>query len=104
MDATLFDRLVVSMAGRRNRREVLKGILGLTVVGGTAVVAADGAEAARRGFSGPPLPGNPCVPDCGEERCGVSNKCGGICTCSGTDVCVEGECKAECEVQGLCFP
>lgn len=106
MDAATFDRLVASAAGKRSRRDVLKGLLGLAFGGGVAIVAADGADAARRGFAGPHWPGNNppevCVPDCGEAFCGIPDGCGGICGCSGHDVCFNNECRPECFVVGTC--
>ena len=107
MEAGKFDRWAVSLAGQRSRREVLKGILGLAAAASAGAVAVEGAEAARRGFSGP-RPGNttpePCVPECGEGVCGISNGCGGTCTCEAGRLCDQGECKAECEILGLCAP
>lgn len=107
MDAKTFDRLAIKLAGKRSRRDVLKGIVGLTAAASVGTVAADSTEAARRGFGGPQLPGTtppaPCTPSCGEQEfCGIPDGCGGTCTCGAGDFCVDGECLAECEIQGLC--
>lgn len=106
--ATKFDRLAMTVAGKRTRRDVLKGIVGLAAAASVGAVVVDGAEAARRGFSGPPVPGKtppaPCIPDCSEDICELSDGCGGTCVCQGTDTCVDFECRAECEILGLCAP
>lgn len=64
MDDRRFDSLVQSLAGIRNRRGILKGLLGVSAGFGAARVAAGETDAARRGFSGPTFPTptpEPCV-------------------------------------------
>lgn len=108
MDATKFDSLAKSLAEKQNRRQVLKGLVGISGAAVAGLVVKNGADAARRGFAGPlkptPAPPAPCVPDCGEDVCEVSDGCGGTCLCQGSDTCVDNECKAECEILGLCLP
>jgi hypothetical protein len=85
LEVTKLDRLAISVAGKRSRRDVLKGIFGLAAAASVSTVAVDDADAARRGFSGPPVPGKtppaPCVPDCSEGICELSDGCGGTCVC-----------------------
>lgn len=81
MDATKFDRFAESMAGKRTRRDLVTGILGLAAAASAGAVVVDGADAARRGFSGPSLPGTapgPCTPTCPEDSCGIPDGCGGV--------------------------
>jgi len=80
MDDQRFDSLVRSFASGANRRQILKGVLGLGAgVAGAALTAMDDADAARRGFPGPRI--FPCEPQCDGTSCG-SNGCGGSCSCS----------------------
>src|SRR5262245_1585574 len=51
-----FDSLVRSLAEIRNRRSVLKGILGVGASIGAASAMVREVDAARRGFSGPTFP------------------------------------------------
>lgn len=103
MDTNRFDGLVKSLASRRNRRDVLKGLFGAGAAVSAVSLGLDGADAARRGFSGPKLP---CTPTCGENSCGASDGCGGICaTCPGGKIClVNGTCATPCSEDADCAP
>jgi hypothetical protein len=82
MDGSRFDRLTREFGTRISRRSLIAKTLGL---GGAAVVAsqsASGAEAARRGFSGPKFP--ICTgPRCEAARCQVTADCP-PCRCTGS--------------------
>ena len=93
MDDRRFDALVRSLAAANTRRQVLKGVLGLSVGLGATTVARH-TEAARRGYSGPqlPTPPAPCVPICDGTICGVQDGCGGTCVCGSGHYCSNGGC------------
>jgi hypothetical protein len=86
MDDRRFDGLTRALATGRNRREVMKGLLGIgagAVAGGA--LFGQGTEAARRGFSGPVFPTfTPCQRDINGVCCasGVFEP-GGICCTNG---------------------
>lgn len=103
MDDDRFDDVAKAFAARRNRRDVLKRLLGLGVAAGAAVVGTGTADAARRGFSGPKVP---CTPTCGPDSCGASDGCGDVCTsCSDGKICLEnGTCAEPCAVDADCSP
>ena len=73
MDDREFDTFARSLAFGRTRRGVLKGLLGIGAAALTGgVMFGQGAEAARRGFSGPILPTfTPCRRD-SQGRCCAS--------------------------------
>jgi len=89
MDDQQFDTFARNLASGTNRRAVLKGLLGL---GGVAAAAIElhSASAARRGFSGPALPGfTPTEPPCvNPPSCASGQSC-----CSGY-YCCNGQCIA----------
>lgn len=107
MDDKRFDSFVKALAGRRDRRSVLKGVLGLGGAAMGSLALKGGADAARRGYSGPHWPWpteivpGPCEPFCSVGMCGVPNGCGGMCSCSGANVCIQGACAPQC-VAGHC--
>ncbi len=41
-----------------------------------------------------------CLPKCGGKACGAPDGCGGVCGCSGSDICLAGKCspKPDCSV------
>jgi hypothetical protein len=84
MDDQRFDGIAKLIGRAGSRRSVLKALVGL---GGLAVVHRD-AEAARRGYSGPPVPEPPKPPD---------ENCPGF-ACN--DVC----CERPCDSWGNCCP
>lgn len=108
MDDRRFDELVKSLAGRQNRRTVLRGLLGL---GGVAIggsMFSDRAEAARRERptpkpNRPRRVGSACTPFCSPGMCGVPDGCGGRCGCDGSKVCIEGACALPCVTGGCEF-
>jgi hypothetical protein len=81
VDDHRFDSVARSLAEGANRRTVLKAMLGLGAGALTgAVVTANDADAARRGFPGPhlfPI----CTPQCDGTTCG-DDGCGGSCSCA----------------------
>ena len=103
MDDRRFDALARSLAAGCSRRDALKGMLGL---GGAVIAGAmvhDQADAARRGYSGPPIPTS-CTPQCDGTTCG-SNGCGGTCACSRSlPICVldSGLCFKYCDTELGC--
>lgn len=105
MDDRRFDALARALAGRRNRRSALKGAFGLGIGAMTGMVLHGRTDAARRGYSGPRWPWEdiqpgPCEPYCSPGMCGVPNGCGGMCGCSGSDVCIQGACAPVCVQSG----
>ena len=76
MDDRRFDALARSLAAGVSRRQSLRGLLGFTgALGGIALTHE--ADAARRGFSGPPLL---CSPRCDGTTC-ADDGCGRPCRC-----------------------
>lgn len=65
MDDRRLDRITRTVAASGNRRDVLKGLLGIGAGAGVAgTFLGHGTEAARLGFSGPVFPTwTPCVRD-----------------------------------------
>lgn len=99
MDDRRFDWLTRGIAEGRSRRALLKGLLGL----GTGIVlakpAVDDAEAARRGYSGPPIPPKSPTPAPEPPGCSSgSTQCGSACCPDATSECCNGVC---CE--GYCY-
>jgi len=83
MDDRSFDALAKGLAQGRNRRSLLKGMLGLGSATVAGAFAASGTDAARRGYSGPlPKPTEaPGPPRCNPQTCYGCHECaGGICT------------------------
>ncbi len=95
MDHQRFDELTRALASGRNRRSVLRGMLGLggALAGAAAVTSAD---AARRGFSGPKLP---TPPPCDGGLCG--DPCD---SCGMNEACFESQCFARCAPATLACP
>ncbi len=101
MDGSQFDRMTRDLAKGTSRRTLVKSLIGI----GGALIAGnrlglDRAEAARRGFPGPTLPGNlpmpPICPDCQAWNgatcvCASGIACDTGCCGEGT-VCVDGSC------------
>ncbi len=89
MDDRRFDSLTRSIAVGRNRRDVLKRLLGVGVAAvAVAALPEHATEAARRGFSGPTFPTfTPCVRDAQGACCasGVLEPGGFCCANSRTD-------------------
>ncbi len=104
MEDRTFDTFAKALAQGRNRRTMLKGLLGI----GGAVAAGSmldkEADAARRGFSGPkqPTPVSP-APTCDPNTCYGCNSCiNGVCVGDPTD-CYVHECEASvCDPDGGC--
>jgi hypothetical protein len=102
MDDRRFDAFARSLAAGGSRRRMLKLFGGLAVAIGGAPITRH-ADAARRGYGGPPFPApttppGPCVPFCGVGLCGIPNGCGGSCTCAAASgTCVFGVCAPACE-------
>lgn len=86
MDNRRFDALTRSFATGSNRRQVLKGVLGLGVgtVAGARLLTGD-VDAARRGYSGPSF--LHCHPHCDGTTCG-DDGCGGTCRCADSCYCL----------------
>jgi hypothetical protein len=64
------------------------------------VILDESASAARRGYAGPPKPGQtpgPCQPSCGNGLCGGPDGCGGTCGCTAPFGCIGGVCAPPCE-------
>lgn len=106
MDDRHFDSLVKSLATGRNRRSVLKGLLGL---GGAAMVgsaASTDAGAARRPTPTPkPItcPGSQ-IWDGSACICPSGRQCGPAC-CTGEAVCCDNACcNGQCYGEELCCP
>lgn len=94
MDHRRLDMLARELATGKNRRSLLKGILGLTGLAAVATVAFDDVDAARRGSPTPtpapavdPLEPTPTIPP----------------TCLGV-VCNDGCCDGQCTTTGACCP
>jgi hypothetical protein len=96
MDDRRFDGWTRSLAVAPNRRQVVKRLLGLGAVA-AAVAAQEDSQAARRGYSGPPIPPLGCQPQCVGNSCG-SNGCGGRCSCRFGCFCLADE------ARGMGFP
>lgn len=87
MDDRRFDTISRKLASGASRRVVLRGLLGL---GGVAVAAGTElhrADAARRGFSGPPIIRLP-VPS---TQCSSDYDCGGDIVCCVGTCCTTGQ-------------
>lgn len=104
MDNRRFDSFVKRLAAAKNRRSFLGGLLGLS---GAAMVGAaleHGANAARRGYSGPPSPTVPAPPPppptavppvASTTTVGCasgSTACGSACCPDATSMCCDGTC------------
>lgn len=108
MDHRTFDTLAKGLAQGRNRRSLLKGMLGFggAVVVGAGVVSE--TDAARRGYPGPlPKPANPTEPQaCTDQNCYGCHECrNGICVDNPQQNCYDhtAECLASsCEPDGGC--
>ena len=86
MDERRFDAISRKLASSASRRSTLRGILGF---GGVAIAARfdqDGAEAARRGYSGPPL-----LVTLPTTQCSSDYDCGGDIVCCVGDCCTVGQ-------------
>lgn len=59
MDDRRFDSIARSLASGTNRRQILKGLLGLGAGSIVATVTVTETDAARRGYSGPSTPNGP---------------------------------------------
>src|SRR5690606_33760882 len=77
-----------AMATAPNRRQVVKRLFGLGAVA-AAVAGQQDTQAARRGYSGPPISPVSCQPQCEGNLCG-SNGCGGACACRFGCFCLAG--------------
>lgn len=119
MDDARFDSLTRGLGAAVNRRAALKGLLGLGAASVGIGRLADGADAARRGYSGPKLP-TPAPDPCG---CGPNTTCiGGVCFascigcacgsctlvpgrglfCTEADYATSGSCNGICEAEYGC--
>lgn len=92
MESERFDALTRRMGNATDRRAALKGLLGLGAATIGVARLSSGANAARRGYSGPRWPEpEPCAGDCGESEscdCSPNHTCiGGLCFLSCTDAC-----------------
>lgn len=109
MDDRRFDALALQLAAGRNRRSVLKTLLGLGAVAVTgAALEPDSAVAARRT---PPTPKPPSCPgnqhwDGNACVCPNGNTiCGPACCPNGASVCCDGACcQGDCYGEELCCP
>lgn len=80
MDTDRFDALTRTMGHGTSRRAALKGLLGLGAASVGAVRLTAGADAARRGFSGPKLPAPTPTPGPDPCECDPNQECiGGLC-------------------------
>jgi hypothetical protein len=82
MDDRRFDQMTRSLVGATNRRDFMRRLLGVAGASGVAVVLGGrGAEAARRGYSGPSTP--PTLPgpcrDLGTYCVANAQCCDGFC-------------------------
>lgn len=126
MDDRRFDHMTRSLANASNRRDFVRRLLGVAgVTGGLVALSAHGADAARRGFSGPSQPQPaPCRPagtfcvanaQCCTNFCGDNTGPGGTCdicdlTICGDFVCTDpkwdpancGACGNECRQGATC--
>jgi hypothetical protein len=113
MDRSRFDAFTRALARKTSRRTALKTLIGLGGLTSTRAVLPD-AEAARRGYSGPPFPApRPTEPpigdcdslECNGQCCGRLDTvcCGGLCCTGG---CHETECcgagSTYCDGYGCC--
>lgn len=101
MDDRRFDSITRAMANGASRRTMLKAFLGLGVITSAGAVLHD-ADAARRGYSGPPIPRKtptPPITDCD----GLS--CNGECCDPDETVCCDGYCcNGTCHDSQCCPP
>ncbi len=109
MDDRRFDELARGLAGRPNRRSLLKGMLGLGAVSAAGAALRDGdAEAARRPATTTPVPKCPGQQSWNGSACvcpGNQTICGAECCTSGESVCCDGACCAgECSAEEICCP
>jgi hypothetical protein len=110
VDHRTFDTLAKGLAQGRNRRSLLKGLLGLggAVAAGTAI--APETDAARRGYAGPVPKSSPTVVPgpgtCDPQTCYGCKQCqGGVCIDNPKDNCYDhtDECLgAVCNPDGGC--
>ena len=96
MDNRRFDELTRVLALGHTRRTVVRGMLGLGVGALGSAVWTGGADAARRGFSGPRLP---TPPPCSGGLCGDPCE-----SCGTGEACFEGQCFARCAPGTLACP
>lgn len=101
MEEHRFDAMTRSLASGQNRRQILKGILGLGGAAVASVATLGRTKAARRGYSGPAIPYNLC--NCHGKTCG-SNGCGGSCgPCEPPDECSVAAClDGQCSIYSSC--
>ena len=105
MDDRRFDQMTRSLVGATNRRDFLRRLLGIAGAGGIAVtLSARGADAARRGYSGPSLPptlpgpcrdlGTFCVANaqCCDGFCVPNIGAGGTCGICDATICGDFSC------------
>lgn len=86
MESRRFDALTRKLGSATNRRTTLKGLLGFAAASAGAVRLTPGADAARRGFSGPRWPmQEPCTGDCDVS-----------CNCGPNKTCIDGLCFGPC--------
>jgi hypothetical protein len=103
MEDSRFDQLTRSLAHSTNRRDFMRRLLGIGVAtGGAVLLNANQAEAARRGYSGPPPPQpDPCRPagtycvanvQCCTSFCGPNAGPGGTCDICDATICGDFSC------------
>ncbi len=108
MDDRQFDSLVRSLASGANRRQILKGLLGLGGAAAVAGTALSDAEAARRPTPTPQPPrcpgqqtwdGTACVCPAGNTTCGPA-----CCPDGQAECCDNACCYGTCYGEELCCP
>ena len=103
MDDRRFDAFVRGLATGRNRRSLLKGLLGLGGLTATGAVLLGDADAARRGASSPDVPApdpaqTPPVPPVETPVPATETP-----ACAGV-ICNDGCCTGACTATGACCP
>jgi hypothetical protein len=108
MDDRHFDSLVMALARHRNRRSLIKGLLG---IGGAATIRLAGVrqtDAARRGTAPASAPHCPGVQTWNGTDCVCADgsaKCGPDCCADGVAVCCDNACcYGTCYGEELCCP